>query len=344
MALNQVSDVELITVGTSVPRTKRFITAITETGDTLYGIIRRESDGYLLNDATDDFASAPADPYNSFTEDATILGRYAFDSATATWADGWYTCVVYKQAGGSPAPVSDTVVGSGTVLLQADQATDSTGTSETIHAYALCTLAQMHTELNIPTATTADDDRLIRAINAATDAIESHTNRKLKQRASATTECYDGTGGNIMDGGRQLWPDEWPLESGCITSLHDDSARAFGAGTLINSAHYVIRYQRYIELSDIVGPRVFVEAWQNLQLIYTPGYSTVPSDLQKACVIVATDFYLLEKTQKANVSSRSDAAGSHSFKDYALNPTAVLILKPYVRGWQMIPERGAWVR
>ena len=83
------------------------------TGLTVYGIIRRESDDFRMDDADGSFAASPADPYVSLTEDAVIKGRYELDEARTVWTDGLYTIAIYSQAGGSPAPVSDTIIGTG---------------------------------------------------------------------------------------------------------------------------------------------------------------------------------------------------------------------------------------
>ena len=84
-----------------------------ETGKTVYCVIRREADGHLLNDADGAFANAPADPYVAMAEDGTLKGLYEKTEARTAWNNGKYTVIVYKQAGGSPAPASDTVIGSG---------------------------------------------------------------------------------------------------------------------------------------------------------------------------------------------------------------------------------------
>lgn len=99
---------------------KKITLDYSQTGITAYCIIRREADGYLLNDATGSFASAPADPYISMTEDGTIKGRYEKSESRSAWNDGRYTIVVYKQAGGSPSPVADTVIGSGEMSIVSD--------------------------------------------------------------------------------------------------------------------------------------------------------------------------------------------------------------------------------
>lgn len=100
--------------------TKKITLDYSQTGITAYCIIRREADGYLLNDATGSFASAPADPYISMTEDGTIKGRYEKSESRSAWDDGLYTVAVYKQAGGSPSPVADTVIGSGEIVISND--------------------------------------------------------------------------------------------------------------------------------------------------------------------------------------------------------------------------------
>lgn len=91
-----------------------------ETAKTVYAIIRREADGYRMNDADGTFAAAPTDPYLSLVEDSVIKGRYEASEARTVWTNGRYTFAVYKQAGGSPAPVSDTIIGTGEMWIVSD--------------------------------------------------------------------------------------------------------------------------------------------------------------------------------------------------------------------------------
>lgn len=83
----------------------------TATGATLYAIIRRDADNYRLDDGTGSFASAPADPYRSLTEDGVVKGLHEVSENRAAWNDGRYDAFIYKQNGGSPAPVSDSMLG-----------------------------------------------------------------------------------------------------------------------------------------------------------------------------------------------------------------------------------------
>lgn len=100
---------------------KKLSTAKIVTGSTVYCIIRREVDGYYLNDADGAFANAPADPYDELTEDGTIKGLYEISESRTAWEPGWYKVFFYKQAGGSPAPASDTLDESQDLIVVGDR-------------------------------------------------------------------------------------------------------------------------------------------------------------------------------------------------------------------------------
>ncbi len=92
-----------------MPNVKKLSTAKIVTGSTVYCIIRREVDGYYLDDADGAFANAPADPYEELAEDGTIKGLYEVSESRTAWNQGWYKVFFFLQAGGSPAPASDTL-------------------------------------------------------------------------------------------------------------------------------------------------------------------------------------------------------------------------------------------
>lgn len=99
---------------------KRIFLDWDETGITVYYISRREIDNYRMDDADGDFASAPADPYQELTEDVVIKGRYESDESRVAWDNGVYTFIFYAQAGGSPVPVNDRVIGTGEMVIEND--------------------------------------------------------------------------------------------------------------------------------------------------------------------------------------------------------------------------------
>ena len=89
-------------------------------GLTVYCIIRRETDDFRMDDADGSFAETPADPYVSMTEDAVIKGRYELDESRTVWDDGRYSVAIYSQAGGSPSPANDTIIGTGEMAIKDD--------------------------------------------------------------------------------------------------------------------------------------------------------------------------------------------------------------------------------
>lgn len=89
-------------------------------GLTVYCIIRRETDDFRMNDADGSFAASPADPFVSMAEDAVIKGRYELDESRTVWTDGRYSVAIYNQVGGSPAPASDTIIGTGEMAIKDD--------------------------------------------------------------------------------------------------------------------------------------------------------------------------------------------------------------------------------
>ena len=90
------------------------------TGLTVYCIIRRESDGFRMDDADGSFVESPADPYVSLTEDAVIKGLYELDESRTVWDDDRYITAIYNRVGGSEAPSSDTIIGAGELAIKDD--------------------------------------------------------------------------------------------------------------------------------------------------------------------------------------------------------------------------------
>jgi len=99
---------------------KKIIIDYPVTGDTLYCLIRRESDDFLLNDADGAFAVSPADPYVTLTENSVIKKRYELLENRTVWADGVYSIMSFKMVGGSPNLINDNLVGSGSMVVYSD--------------------------------------------------------------------------------------------------------------------------------------------------------------------------------------------------------------------------------
>ena len=103
-----------------MPNIKKIMMDYAAPGLTVYAIVRRETDNFLLNDADGTFAAAPADYFLSMPEDVAIAGHYQANESRQVWANGLYTICIYKQSGASPFPAADTMIGDGEMVIQDD--------------------------------------------------------------------------------------------------------------------------------------------------------------------------------------------------------------------------------
>ena len=99
---------------------KVIIAPYAQAGVTIYATIKREANGYLLDDSNGTFVAKPADPYVYLSEDYILKGTYELRENRAAWTDGRYIVTIYKQAGASPAPASDTIIESGEMYVVSD--------------------------------------------------------------------------------------------------------------------------------------------------------------------------------------------------------------------------------
>lgn len=99
---------------------KRLIINCSETNIVVYCIVRRETDKYLLDDSNGSFATNPADPYLTLTEDSVIKGHYEVNEGRTVWTDGLYTISFYKRVDGNPNPANDIQIGAGEMFVKND--------------------------------------------------------------------------------------------------------------------------------------------------------------------------------------------------------------------------------
>lgn len=127
------------------------------TGATLHATVRREADGYFLDDADGTFGASPADPWVALTEDGTALGEYALDESRMAWDDGRYTIAIREQDGGSPA-WSDTVVRQGEMVIRDDSEVTLDASTSFVHKWVLNRLTVTDNGGGTKTVTLYDDD------------------------------------------------------------------------------------------------------------------------------------------------------------------------------------------
>jgi len=114
-------------------------------------------------------------------------------------------------------------------------------------------------------------------ISAASVAVQQYCGRKFT--STLYTDLYDG------DGQDTLVLNEYPVAALALTSIKtiaDDDTK-----TTIAVTDYRYTTAGVVRLKYTTFPVGF----QNIEVIYTGGYATIPSDLQEAVVQVATKLY-----------------------------------------------------
>ena len=88
-----------------------------EKGLSLYCIVRKEINQYILDNTDGVFRPSPADPYFAMTENAVVKGLYEVNENRTLWEDGNYHCTVFQQLGASPNPETDDKLGEGDIFI-----------------------------------------------------------------------------------------------------------------------------------------------------------------------------------------------------------------------------------
>jgi hypothetical protein len=188
---------------------------------------------------------------------------------------------------------------------------------------ALTTLSDLKTFLGV--SDTSEDVKLAAMITLATSAIEGYLDRVIE---SATyTEYYGG------DGSRMLLVQQRPVTA--VTSVHVDQSAYAGqaAGAFASATEWTAGEDFFIrtvvenesntgELVAIKGPGTFrpdgdPQTWGewpsgtgNIKVVYTAGYSTVPSDITLACNLIIAE---LRNTADKGRDIQSEHLGSYSY-------------------------------
>lgn len=170
----------------------------------------------------------------------------------------------------------------------------------TLVSYALTSLANLKEALDIKV--NADDDLLKNIINRSTDVVENYCGGRRFASTTHTNEEYDGNGRYYIN-----------LKHYPVTAL-TTYQRNYGT---VGDTDWNSLEGDYIKLvSDTTdGPGQvyyiggFLKGVRNYRFTYTAGYSTIPNDLEEACIILATYMYNARKS----TGLKSETLGEYSY-------------------------------
>ena len=167
--------------------------------------------------------------------------------------------------------------------------------------YALITLANLREYLQVETAD-GYDDQLERTINAVSRWFSNQCNRKFP--AQDLTEYYDG------DNGKVLFLRNYPINSTASTIeiyIDTDTPRSYAAGDKVSSDSILV----YSDEGKIVlDDDYFDKGPQSVKVVYNAGYTTIPHDLQEACMEMCAVLWKKESGKLQHTGSVSIAGAS----------------------------------
>ncbi len=185
----------------------------------------------------------------------------------------------------------------------------------TLNSNALVTLTDVREAMGLDILETKDDNFIIGLINRYSTRIETYCKRVF--HAGLYTEYYDGDG---LRG--EVFVENPPIIS--VSGLWDDVSGHgptdtvnYQQGTEITPDLYVIEQNeagtiRLANQSNILAnpSNYFLFGINNIKVIYSGGYTTVPEDLKDACIEMVVGAYRKFKDKLIGLSSKSSAGGS----------------------------------
>lgn len=149
--------------------------------------------------------------------------------------------------------------------------------------YALATVEQTKAALNLK------DDRkdavLEECVNEASQMVEQQWGRHLVSRG-ALTEYHPAEPNYCL--AHELLLNEWPIVS--VTSVHEDSARVYGASALlVVDTDYLISKPtgKLIRVSSAL-PLAWMYGWRAIKVVYVAGYQNTDAGISGALAMPAS--------------------------------------------------------
>lgn len=197
----------------------------------------------------------------------------------------------------------------------------------TLNLNALCTLAQAKDFLDIPSANTSYDNKLTMYINAASELIENHCDRKFMFNTYSVRR--DGRRSD-----RIVLP-QYPVIE--IIDVWDSITWDFDDQSKIDEDEYTIEEDSIV----VLKARRFSRGNANVRIDFTAGYKSVldpmgaglplPSTLNYACLMFVEYFDSLRSDRRTGVTSKGKQGESISFIQDDIPPQIAKMLVDFIR-------------
>lgn len=152
-------------------------------------------------------------------------------------------------------------------------------------------------------------------IDAYTSTFESHCDRKFKSREY--TEYLDAKGHD------ELYPKHYPVT--VVSGIWNDSAWEWADATLIDSSTYRVKNDNTL----VKYGGTFGTGDQNIKIIYTGGFETIPDDLEHACITEINKY--IDRIHDAGMTYKLAGETAYSLIPEALLSSTMLVLNKYKR-------------
>jgi len=136
--------------------------------------------------------------------------------------------------------------------------------SENVQKYRLVNGKPLETKPEV-------DDLIDILIDSYSAKIETYCDRKFMSRSY--TEYLSGCGSTV------LFPKQYPITS--VSGIWDDSSWTWTDDYLVDSTTYTIVNDNSIALRT----SRFGSSVNNIKIVYTAGFTTVPADVENVCII-----------------------------------------------------------
>jgi hypothetical protein len=154
-------------------------------------------------------------------------------------------------------------------------------------------------------------------INAVSEGFENYCQRTFA--LTTHTETYDGAGAAF------LYTNNYPITS--VSGLNDDESWVWGSDTELTD-YKISNDKKSIRLYDTT----FFDYEENVKVIYTAGYTTIPADLETACIMEVCRMVDKFMMKTYDVQGNSTAGGdSQTFITENYLPQTITILNRYKR-------------